>query len=172
MDNIRFALLCALGVLGFMLYQAWQADYPSAPAHQEQQQQATSGAQGSNGEHASGFDMPPESGRNDDQAASGATVTTPSNNGKALAHGRTIRVVTDEMNVAIDTHGGDLRNIALLEVPVSADDSDSPLYMINHSPPNFFIVQCGLSVDSSPNHDSTFQAAQDTYRMAPDQDVL
>ena len=43
MDNIRFALLCALGVLGFMLYQAWQADYPSAPAHQEQQQQATSG---------------------------------------------------------------------------------------------------------------------------------
>src|SRR5699024_6307477 len=114
----------------------------------------------------------PESGRNDDQAASGATVTTPSNNGKALAHGRTIRVVTDEMNVAIDTHGGDLRNIALLEVPVSADDPDSPLHLINDSPPNFFIVQSGLSGDSAPNHDSTFQAAQDTYRMAPDQDVL
>src|SRR5699024_4157769 len=104
--------------------------------------------------------------------ASSASPTTPNNNGRVLGHGQTIHVVTDEMRVAIDTHGGDLRNIALLNVPVSSDDPDSPLHLVNDSLPNFFIVQSGLSGDSAPNHDSTFQATQQTYRMASDQDAL
>lgn len=172
MDNIRFALLCALGVLGFMLFQAWQADYATPPATSPDAHETVST------ETAATEDVPslavaPDAGTKQTQAAAdSAAPAGGADQGKALASGETIRVITDKLKVLIDMRGGDIRHVALLDVPVSADKPKSSLDLINDSLPNFFIVQSGLSGRSAPSHNATFQAKQQTYRMAPGQKVL
>lgn len=174
MDNIRFALLCALGVLGFFLYQAWQADYPTAPTTPSQVQTANMGAQA----NATG-DVP-------EAVATTAQATTAGKDAaakqgvsaqigadtQALAEGQIIHVATDKFKVAIDTRGGDVRSVQLREVAVSGDKPESTLDLINDTLPNFFIVQSGLSGQGAPTHNTTYTAQQDSYRLAPGQDVL
>jgi len=165
MDNIRFALLCALGVLCFMLFQAWQADYAPTPEAASQKQVASADSNAQGGESAAPpAAVAPESGQSRAQP-------TPTEE-RSLQHAQSIHVVTDKLDVTIDTHGGDLRQIALLGVPVSAAEPHTPLHLIDDTPPNFFIVQSGLAGDGAPDHTTVYESPEDSYRMASNADVL
>lgn len=177
MENIRFALLCALGVLGFLLFQAWQADYATAPATATQQVQtsAEAGNVAAMGDDVPGLPSAPEAtdeGAPSDADADVAATPGGGDKAQALSSAATVHVVTDKFDVTIDTRGGDLRRIALRDVPASVENRDQPLKLINDSLPNFFIVQSGLSGEAAPNHSTLFKAEQSTYRMAPGEDVL
>src|SRR5699024_769097 len=133
MDNIRFALLCALGALAFLLYQAWQADYGTNPPAQSQVQTSTDTGQGS--------DVPATDTASAAAAAGSGTATgmavsvkaAAGGSDKELTEGKIILVVTDKLNVSIDTRGGDLRLVELRQVPVAADKPKSMLNLVNDS---------------------------------------
>jgi YidC/Oxa1 family membrane protein insertase len=77
-----------------------------------------------------------------------------------LNRGDRIVVATDVLRAEIDTHGGDLRRVELLGVPVSKDRPDQNLFLLNDELPNFFIMQSGLidASETAPNHRTLFRA--------------
>lgn len=180
MENIRFGLLCAIGVACFFLYQAWQTDY--APTAVDSQQTATDRADDAAPAYAQGEDdvpalsSAPESGNERGEVSAmsrdGARSGVPGD--QVVARGNQIHVSTDKLDVTIDTRGGDLRTVELRGVPVSSENPDTNLRLINDSAPNFFITQSGLVGDSAkaPDHRSTYASERSDYVLADGQATL
>jgi YidC/Oxa1 family membrane protein insertase len=115
--------------------------------------------------------------------ASAADVPASAAGGERLLNsGGRIEVVTDVFRAEIDTVGGDLRRVELLEYPVAVDKPDEPVILMNDSLPNLFVGQSGFTAkrqaedDNSlivaPNHYSRYQAGADRYVMREGEDTL
>lgn len=168
MDNTRFALLCALGVVLFFMYQAWQADYGQTPRAPAPADQAPTMQEPLNADLP--IIEPASKPRADPEPAPGALASE----GAVVPGGEQIHVVTDKLAVAIDLRGGDLRRVALLGVPVSAQRPKSDLALLSDTPPNFFIAQSGLISPqrSAPDHGAPYRAEKTEYRLAEGQEKL
>lgn len=167
MDNIRFGLLCAAAIICFFLYQAWQEDYP--PTDDKQDAEHTTQTHHSSHDADGGDDEVPEIDK------SSSDDSTDSQGKQAgLDSGDKIHVVTDKLDVTIDTRGGDLRNVALRGVPLSKEERDRDYQLLNDSLPNFFVEQSGLlSGDGdAPTHKTEYEADQDEYQLADGDDTL
>ncbi|MDD1615795.1 MAG: membrane protein insertase YidC [Methylococcaceae bacterium] len=181
MDNIRFILVVTFAMLVFMLYQAWEIDYgPKAPVAQE----ASTTINADDLPTTSG--TPAEAGITP-QATSIAPVTT------APVAAKTIKVKTDVIALEIDTQGGSIVNLDLLQYPVEksnsvvdklrglvgmdvAEKNTAPVRLFNNDPAKLFVAQSGFISEkdsaSAPNHDSLFSSEQDSYTLAEGQDSL
>lgn len=185
MENIRFGLLCAIGVICFFLYQAWQEDYKPTDAEamaNNGQQSVQTQSQSPSGGQVSDDDVPSldsaprgNASASAGQAAPGDSSSIDQDTGEAVvAQAKRVHVVTDKLDVIIDTKGGDLRKVELRGVPVSSEKPDTNLRLINDSAPNFFIAQSGLVADGAkaPDHNTTYQTEQTEYELADGQDTL
>ncbi|MBI5461960.1 MAG: membrane protein insertase YidC [Gammaproteobacteria bacterium] len=161
MDNQRLILFIALSFVSLMLWEAWQRDYNSpAPAPTTQQAAAPTATPS-----APAADLPTAAPTAKPvQAPADASVTTAAR----------VRVVTDVLDVVIDTQGGDLRQADLTRFPKASEAPDVPVRLLNEQMPDLFIIQSGLRTQSGtePTHHVVFEAAQKEYRLAPNQDVL
>ena len=166
MDNQRLFLFIALSFIGLMLWEAWQRDYHAPVAEQD----TTAESATADTPAAPPADLPTAA----PQAASGAAATASQASDSVLASDGRVRVVTDVLDVLIDTRGGDLRQAELPQYPVDSQAPDVPVRLLNESMPDLFIIQSGLRTQSGtePTHHVTFTAAQAEYRLAPGQDVL
>ncbi|GAB3672891.1 membrane protein insertase YidC [Salinisphaera aquimarina] len=180
MENIRFALLCAVGVICFFLYQAWQTDY--APTHADATA-SNSQATAQNNTRSDDDDVPslssaPEAGgvseNNDRGNADNGSDIARDTGAPVVEQAKRVHVVTDKLDIIIDTKGGDLRKVELRGVPLSSDKPDTNLRLINDSAPNFFIAQSGLvaSGAKAPDHNSTYQAEKTEYELADGENTL
>lgn len=91
------------------------------------------------------------------------------------AESKRIKVVTDVLEVDIDTRGGDIRHVLLRDYSVVADQPDEKLVLMNDKPVNFFIAQSGLvSVEkaTAPTHNAIYQNEKSEYRLAEGEDVI
>ncbi len=160
MDNQRILLFFALSFILLLLWQAWQQDY-GAPV-----QQAASEAPSVEA------DVPqaPTPTQADSAAPTADAPAAPRLVMQdILKKGERIRVVTDVLDVEIDTHGGDLRQADLLAYPVSTDEPDKPFRLMEDGKLRVFIAQSGLlSPQGAPDHHSKYRAMQREYRLAPD----
>lgn len=176
MDNVRFALFCALGVLGFFLWQAWQADYAAAPEPPARSMERPADA--ALEDDVPGIEAAPD-GKSPEKTAreagdeSGVGLEAASGN-DGLPGGERIRVVTDKFVAEIDTYGGDLRRVELRGVPVSRERPGDDLRLLNDRAPNFFIVQSGLiGVESkAPDHRDRYRSPRAEYRLAEGRERL
>jgi len=171
-DNIRFFLFCALVLVVFLLWQAWMEDYgdnglaepdvveqPAVPAEREPAERE---------------DLPeiPEQPAEADRPAldSEATDTPPARAERdgALPRGERIRVETDLLRVEIDTQGGDLRALYLLDYPVELDEPENPLKLLTDDPASLYVIQSGLVARDlpAPSHHDRWQAERLEYRLA------
>ena len=98
MDTQRNLLIAGLLFVSFLLYQQWQID--NAPQQPQPTEQVASTVSG---------DIP----------ASSATM--PQASGTIQAQRKTITVVTDLLQLSIDTRGGDIVESTLLTYPVEMD---------------------------------------------------
>lgn len=160
MDNQRLILFIALSFVVLLLWEAWQRDYGPEPAPVEARAGSDAGA-----ESTPAADIPdalPQSG----MAAEAEPTPDPES--------RRIRVVTDVLDIEIDTRGGDLVGAALLEYPIDADKPDVPVRLLHERPNDIFVVQSGLRTPDStePTHHVTFSSARDEWRLQPGQDKL
>ena len=161
MANIRFVLFIILAFLCFSLWQQWQLDYgPKPPQALAPDTPAPA--------DATAPDVPQTARTIEDVAQGDRTKPT-----VPAAQGQRVTVTTDVMRVAIDTLGGDLRVLELMQYPVSKKEPDRPVRLFDDQS-EVFIAQNGFlgEEQSAPTHHSTWTAPAQDYRMAPDQDIL
>ncbi|WP_174482995.1 membrane protein insertase YidC [methanotrophic endosymbiont of Bathymodiolus puteoserpentis (Logatchev)] len=148
MENIRFVLIVILSMISLMLWEAWQVDYGPKPETTAQQTTIDS---------------------------NGNLVPVPRSNTEdselpflESAANSIITVTTDVYRLEIDTKGGTLRNLDLLDYPVEKGE-DTPVRLFDSSPEKLFLGQSGLISSSGyvklPNHSIKLHAEQYDYEL-------
>ena len=164
MDNVRLFLFMALAFLGMLLYQAWQEDYgpkPVATAENANQAEPVAG------------DTPtaPRQADIDNAAPSVPGVPTP----EAGKDSGLIKIVTDTLDLVLDTRGGTIVDARLIQYPVAVNKPDEKYRLLSQRPSDYFIIQSGLlgsETERTPTHEAVFTAASDRFELADGEDQL
>lgn len=92
---------------------------------------------------------------------------------RLLPAGEQIRVVTDRVIAEIDTMGGDLRRLELLQQP-SSEDKDTPYALLHSEAARTYVAQSGLVGEGLPNHKTTYRPESDTrnYELLTGEDKV
>ena len=161
MDNQRLLVWAAFGLMLWFTYQAWMQDYGArpVPASQPTEESVARPPQAE-------ADLPalpePDAAAPELEAAPGPAVTDTAG-GSAI-----VRVVTDVLDVEIDTRGGTLQQARLLRYPVAKDQPDVLVHLLSPTPPDFGLIQTGLrsaAEGPEPNHLAQFSAQAEEYRL-------
>ncbi|MEY2681261.1 MAG: hypothetical protein RL661_1492, partial [Pseudomonadota bacterium] len=157
MDNARFVLIVFFFFLSIMLYQQWQADYGPKPAASSSQAGVSP---------AANPDVPVSA----DAAGSPESTSAQTEN---LISRQRILVKTDVVRMEIDTEGGDIRLLELLDYPVAKDAPNSPVQLFTDKD-LVFVAQNGFIGDeaTAPNHHSQWQAQATSFALAEGQNEL
>ena len=157
MDNLRFVLFVFFIFLSFLLWQQWQIDYGPKPQTAAQTENAAPSPAG---------DVPQRP--SEDMARAVPRAESAPQEGS-----RRIVVRTDVVSLEIDTRGGDLRQLDLLNYPVSKDQPDRPVRLLTDQG-DIFIAQSGFigAAQQAPTHHSIWHADASEYRLQEGQDVL
>ena len=171
MDNIRFILVAALLFVAMLLWQAWQQDYGSlatapAPAPTADTHTGKEAAPSQDAASASAGAEVPELGSSHIEASPQPVAEQ--------AHGsRMIAVETDTYRLEINTLGAGISKLELVDYPVSVDEPDEPLVLMDNTQKLVHILQGGLlSKQAAPTHEALYDSSADSYRMAAGQDQL
>lgn len=155
MDTQRLIALIVFSASGFFLWEAWQKhNHPIAPPVSAI---AAPGAVGKNGvPSASAVPVP---------SASTATSAVPgsvpaSSTAAAPSTGKRISVITDKLNVELDTQGADIHSVTLLK-HTARGDKTKPFSLMQEKASAYFVTQSGLLGDALPNHTSNWVLAGD-----------
>jgi YidC/Oxa1 family membrane protein insertase len=167
MENQRLFLWLALGFTAWLTWQAWQNDYhpgvaETAPAPATQ------------------FTEPAPELIVDDELpglpdTADVSVAVEDPQPETRRPGRTIRIGTDVLDLALDTLGGDLNSAVLPEYPQHKDQPDIKVHLLQPSGPEYFVFRTGLRAAggaAEANQQSLFHADQSEYVLADGQDIL
>ncbi|MCP5141112.1 MAG: membrane protein insertase YidC [Gammaproteobacteria bacterium] len=169
MDNQRLILSLGLAFVVLLIWQQWQADYAPKPVP------ASSVAEAG---PATGAAATGASNKEDVPGASEAAAAPPGQSAlptvRAVASSKRFLVETDVYKAEIDSTGGDLRRVDLIQYPVAVDQPDNPFRILDDSPARTYIAQTGLIAGegTAPNHYAEFSAESDRYVLAAGQDIL
>lgn len=152
-DNYRLIFGIIFAVSVFMLVEAWMRDnsprpVPPAPAA------------------PSGQIAPVPSASSVPSGASPAAQSAPTSS--AVSRGQRVTVVTDLMNVEIDTIGGDIRRVELLKHRDPVDRSRN-FVLMHDTGAGIYVAQSGLLGSGQPNHTTVFAAERGEYRLTEGQ---
>ena len=168
MDNQRIILFLALAIVVLFMWDAWEKKNHPQPVVQQtvnSQPPATPTEATSPDSNVVTNDMPEVATKQ-----SAAELKTPAQS--ATMSGQRVQVVTDVLDVDLDTIGGDLRRALMLKYPISLADKE-PFPFMNDKLPKLFIAQSGfLSNADAPDHRSKYTTAITEYHLANGQDEL
>ncbi len=163
MGNQRVLLYLTLFFIIYMIWAQWQIDY--AP---KSESGTISQSTQINGKQITTEDIPLAVTTDSGQIISPA--------GKEVsAVSKHIRVVTDVLDVEIDTKGGDILRVVLRDYSVKADEPEEKLVLMTDADINYHIAQSGLvSVNkgTAPSHNAIYRSEQDVYRLAEGEDII
>ncbi|AHK77859.1 membrane protein insertase [Ectothiorhodospira haloalkaliphila] len=168
MDNLRPILYLTLVFLLFLIWQAWRVDYGPQPEFSPDRSDA---AHQEAGERRDDMPDAPDSEARDAPMEADAITGI---------ERQQIRVVTDTLDLLIDTRGGDLVRADLPSYPVSLREPDNPVRLLDERTRDY-VAQSGLIHDRVPNvehagrapsHHAIFRAEQTEFRMEDGQDEL
>lgn len=175
MDNQRLFLFIALSLVIMLLFNAWQEQFnprKSAPAPTVSSvpalPQDIPQVGGVTGTTQAGDTAIPS------QAPGQVAAPTPMLETTSSAKSQRIHVITDLLDVEIDSIGGDIRRAALPAYPERADTPDQPVQILFEQTPNLYVAQSGLlsSNGQSVDHHANFSTQQTEYRLEPGRDTL
>jgi len=173
MDNQRLFLYGALGLLILLMWQTWQVDYGPA-GRQDRGQQVTESEPASQPSDTPEADVPdaPLADAETD-AGDGGGAATPGEMQRALPRGQRVHVVTDTLEVTLDTLGGDLRRAQLRDYRETLEGNKA-IELLSDTESEFFVAQSGLQADGAPapTHHAEFTAERAEYRLAEGQDTV
>lgn len=186
MEIRRTLILIALAVVSYFLFLSWQRDYaPGKEVAGTAQPVATTAAAPT----AAVTPAAPAAGLPQatlitaaDLPVAGGSVPQPV--APVAAGGNLVRVVTDVLDMQIDTTGGDIVHVALPGYTRTVEDK-TPFVLLNRSREQTYIAQSGVvrapnvaanaglnGLDDSPNGRPVFQAEQASYTLDPSQKQL
>jgi len=172
MENQRTLLYISFAMILFLLWSSWQQDYGPQPVQTTEQ---TSTSESST---ITADDMPgavaPSMPKNDMPMADNQGKLPEMKAMPEKAARQAIHVLTDKLDIIIDTRGGDVRSVKLLDYPQSPEEPDQPFLLMGGKDDKFFIAQSGLvSADSkAPSHHAIYSVAQTDYQLKEGQDSL
>jgi YidC/Oxa1 family membrane protein insertase len=174
MNQARSFLLIAWLLVAFLAWEAWQKDY-AGPATKP----ATVGAvENPNGETPGADALPaldalPEAlpqALPDSGSVPSAQPAVP------LSAGRLVTVNTDVLRLQVDTRGGSIVSVQLLDYRQSTDKNAEPVTLLSRAADRLFTAQSGLigavPGAASPTHQAELAAESDTYTLADGSDTL
>ncbi|MEE9302715.1 MAG: membrane protein insertase YidC [Thiotrichaceae bacterium] len=173
MDQQRPLLYLTLVFLGFMIWTAWQQDHAPKPVSAPTN---TASAANASSTDAPSIDVPQTSST----AGTPPTIanTAPTNNLNGSA-GSIIRIKTDTLQFEINTRGGNIEHADLPTYPISIDEQDKPVIILDRA--KQYTAQSGLGYkqiagqkgsDFAPNHYATYTSAKSEYILAEGEDTL
>ncbi len=180
MDNIRFLLVIAFAMISYMLWEQWQIDYgPKPEAFVSEQPTIIDSGDGL-----------PVAG---DEQSVGVEQSVEAVPVLEVPADQIITVTTDTFSLEIDTKGGTVRNLDLLQYPhekvntvvdkmyalvgLNPDEKDlSPIRLFDATPEKLFLAQSGLIASSgsatAPDHHAPFTTDKTSYELGIGEDTL
>ncbi|MEW6692459.1 MAG: membrane protein insertase YidC [Pseudomonadota bacterium] len=157
MDSQRLILIIAFSFVMLLMWQAWNEDQAAFVA---QQQAAVSPA--NQADVPAAATETPSAVRDDVPATQAQPAARPNATGE-----QQVRVVTDVLDVVISTRGGVIQRADLLAYPVSLEQPDQPVRLLNDASGLINVAQSGLrSTDGpAPDHYASYVAAAGEYRL-------
>lgn len=172
MDNLRLILLFSLVLVSLLLWQAWQEDYgPSSNSTTASVQTdarpvvATETPNTASSSAASVPNVPNVKAAGNDIPSA---TETPSAGKIVQTSGNLISVNTDLFGLELDTKGGTVKNLYLMNYPLTLDSPDEKFHLMKSRSPGLFVAQSGLigeEKDSVPTHDSQYSVSSDSFKM-------
>ena len=162
MESRRTILYFILAILGVMVWHAWTLDHPvSAVAATPTQVTAAA--------HPSDFAPASYGGAN-----ASPYQATSKNAAVISAQSKFISVKTDVIDAQINLRGGNVANLKLLKYPVSLQDKNTPVQILNANHDDLYVAQSGLSTANAQAaaQPIMFNAAQTTYALTDNQNQL
>ena len=165
MDNQRLLIWSFFGLLCWLTYQTWLQDY--APplknnemvTNQPEEIFSQNNSTVFDGSEDILIDTPeyPTENISTIEAAQAVQESVP-----------IIRVVTDVLDIEINTQGGTIQSATMLNYPVAKDKPDTLVELLSTNSNNFGVIQTGIrTIDSSDeaNHKAIFSSSKNTYTL-------
>ncbi len=165
MDNQRLLIWATFGMLAWLTYQAWQADYAVAPAVETQvaTEETTSPSEG-----IDSLPTLPDAAADSAPAAQQAPSLDVELEPTPQAGTRVVRVITDVLEVEINTTGATLQRAAIRHYPVNKDEPDTLVELLSPAGPHRGKIQTGLIAEgdgAEANHLALFTSPSTVYEM-------
>ena len=157
MEQQRPLLYLMLAFMAFMIWTTWTQRNAPPPIQQQQTTQAT----GTNQQ----LDVPQSEGLPAAVSAANGVPNSPGIDAKS------IRVKTDVLDIEISLVGGSILQADLPTYPVSLDELDNPVRILDKN--KQYAAQSGLlnsnqSADDAPNHYAVFSAEKEEFILDGD----
>jgi YidC/Oxa1 family membrane protein insertase len=153
MDTRRLILFVVFSFSLLMLWEAWQKEMrPALPA----------------GTATSQAVVPTPSALGEAPQAKGVSVPPSAAQGEAGPR-ELLKVSTDFLRAEIDTRGGDISYLELLQ---QKDSGDGTKNILLFGPEHHYAAQSGLIGTGLPNHRTPFRAQGKEFSLAPGQDTI
>ncbi len=171
MDTQRLILFAAFMLVTMSLWQSWQIQVNPPPTQTISETSANTAAPQNQPVVPTGNDLP--SVPTDTQNKQSVSVPSVA---QKIASGQRVHVKTDVFNIEIDSFGGDIRRVALLDYPVDVNKDPSPVILMNDKSGQFFISQTGLlaaSKESSyaPDHKVQYKIEKMNYELGSESEL-
>ncbi len=169
MENQRLLIWATFGMLMWLTYQSWTQDY--GPQSAEATQASSDETLQLPNDADSLPSLPPpttDSSLDAPQIAASAPAAQTATPGEPATDDTTIHVVTDVLEVDINTRGATLQRVSLNQYPVTKDHPDKLVELLNPGAPNFGLVQTGLRTagdGAEANHLAIFETAATNYEL-------
>lgn len=164
LDYVRIGLYTLVAILGFFLFQAWEKD------HQKTELPAAIQPAAMPADRVTPA-VPASTNAQSQPAPAAQPVNAPV---ASSAPGKLIKVLTDTLEVTIDTRGGDIVETKLFKYTESLG-SKSPFLFLNDSEKNRYVAESGLLSKTGPDttqEQALYTADKDEYVLAPDKNNL
>ena len=162
MGNHRVLLYFTLFFIIYMIWAQWQIAYGPKP-------EAVA-------ENGAVSQVKIENGVVPEAASSSSTQPSVSPVEKeVITNSQRIKVVTDLLDVEIDTKGGDILRAVLRDYAEAADKPEDKLVLMTDENINYQVAQSGLvSVNktTAPSHNAIYSSEKNVYRLAEGEDVI
>ena len=175
-DFYRIGLLLGLGVCMYLLLQAWNSDYGQAARSETAEQPLSAPSEDFDPVADGNTPVAPTVSNNDSQRGDfvpDQSLVRQGQSSESLAYeddSSWVEVTTPLMHVWIDRNGGDIVRINLPRYPISLDQPDVPLTLLDRSRNHVYIAQSGLvgqdGLDGKTNQPRpVYEAARDSWEL-------
>ena len=176
MEQQRLILFIALSLVLFMIWDAWQREMNPQPINQPVE--ITSNGSGSSVpvyQQDKNSEVPMS-----ESATVGASMLPITEEKALVKQAQRIKISTDVFDAEIDTTGGDLRVVNLVQYPKHVTEPDIPFQLLKDNDAGLFIAQSGFTlrksqgetINAAPNHTTIYSTDKTHYEMADDENEL
>jgi len=181
MEQQRLMLFVALAFITFLMFDAWKQDHGIVEVAETGLVPMQSASPSSPKEITNINDVIPTADAISNAApirsSSGVPVEQSVN---IFKNGQTIHILTDVLDLTINTVGGDVRQVKLLDYPLKMEEPENPFLLMDDKLPRVFVAQSGFtgkaadsnSTIAAPNHLDTYKTERTSYVLDESKDSM